>query len=110
MMAYKDSCDGCPRVSVWSSPTVKVQGAAAGNAESDNARVIAEQAGRLQSSGDLRSHCSWYFVTQNPSMLREPRGDENRIADAGNASSPAKPVEDLPEHGAADEAAGEIAC
>ena len=47
MMAYKDSCDGCPRVPVWSSPTVKVQGAAAGNAESDNARVIAEQAGRV---------------------------------------------------------------
>ena len=47
MMAYKDSCDGCPRVPVWSSPTVMVQGVAAGNAESNNARVIAEQAARV---------------------------------------------------------------
>ena len=47
MMSYKDSCDGCPRVPVWSSPNVMVQGVPAGNAESDNARVIAEQAARV---------------------------------------------------------------
>ena len=48
MMSYKDSCDGCPRVPVWSSPMVKVQGVPAGNAASDdNARVIAENAARV---------------------------------------------------------------
>lgn len=47
MMAYKDGCDGCPRVPIWSSPMVKVRGVAAGNAQSDNARVIAENAARV---------------------------------------------------------------
>jgi hypothetical protein len=47
MMSYKDSCDGCPRVPVWSSPTVRVQGVPAGDALSNNARVIAEQAARV---------------------------------------------------------------
>jgi hypothetical protein len=47
IMAYKDSCGGCPRMPVWSSPTVLVNGEPAGTAEFDNARVIAEQAGRV---------------------------------------------------------------
>ncbi len=47
MMAYKDSCDGCPRVPVWSSPGIAIRGIPAGNAESDNARVIAENAARV---------------------------------------------------------------
>ena len=47
MMSYKDSCGGCPRIPVWSSPVVKVNGVAAGNEISDNARVLAEEAGRV---------------------------------------------------------------
>lgn len=47
MMGYKDSCDGCPRIPVWSSPAIKIKGAPAGDAMSDNARVIAEEAARV---------------------------------------------------------------
>jgi hypothetical protein len=47
MMAYKDSCDGCPRVPVWSSPRIMIRGVPAGNVESDNARVISENAARV---------------------------------------------------------------
>ena len=47
MMGLKESCGGCPRVPVWSSPTVLVNGEPAGTAEFDNARVIAEQAARV---------------------------------------------------------------
>jgi hypothetical protein len=47
IMSSKESCGGCPRVPVWSSPTVLIKGEAAGTAELDNARVIAEQAARV---------------------------------------------------------------
>ena len=47
IMSYKDSCGGCPRIPVWSSPKVLVKGEAAGTPELDNARVIAEQAARV---------------------------------------------------------------
>jgi len=47
MMSYKESCDGCPRVPVWSNPDLKVRGERAGDAKSNNARVIAEQAARV---------------------------------------------------------------
>lgn len=47
MMSYKDSCDGCERRPIWSSPQVKVKGAAAGDSNTDNARVIKEQAHRV---------------------------------------------------------------
>jgi hypothetical protein len=47
IMSYKDSCGGCPRIPVWSSPKVLVKGEAAGTPELDNARVIAEQAKRV---------------------------------------------------------------
>ena len=47
IMSYKESCGGCPRVPVWSGPKVMVRGEAAGTDELDNARVIAEQAGRV---------------------------------------------------------------
>ena len=47
MMSYKDSCDGCERRPVWSSPDVKVEGVAAGDKNTDNARVIKEQARRV---------------------------------------------------------------
>jgi Metallo-peptidase family M12 len=47
IMSSKESCGGCPRVPVWSSPNVLVKGEAAGTANLDNARVIAEQAARV---------------------------------------------------------------
>jgi hypothetical protein len=47
MMSYKDSCDGCPRRPIWSSPGVKVDGVAAGDAETNNAKVIREGAARV---------------------------------------------------------------
>jgi hypothetical protein len=47
IMSSKESCGGCPRVPVWSSPTVLIKGEAAGTAELDNARVIAKQAARV---------------------------------------------------------------
>src|ERR1700674_5550256 len=40
IMSYKSSCGGCPRLAVWSNPTIKIQGEPAGTAQADNARVI----------------------------------------------------------------------
>ena len=47
IMSYKDSCGGCPRIPVWSSPKVLIKGEPAGTPDLDNARVIAEQAVRV---------------------------------------------------------------
>ncbi|HET6927569.1 MAG TPA: M12 family metallo-peptidase [Hyphomicrobiaceae bacterium] len=47
IMSYKESCGGCPRLPVWSSPFVKVKGEPAGTPDLDNARVIVEQAARV---------------------------------------------------------------
>ena len=47
IMSYKESCNGCPRLPIWSSPKVLIKGEPAGTADLDNARVIAEQAGRV---------------------------------------------------------------
>ncbi len=47
IMSYKESCGGCPRLPVWSGPTVMVRGEPAGSPELDNARVIREQAARV---------------------------------------------------------------
>ena len=47
IMSYKSSCGGCPRLAVWSNPTIKIQGEPAGTAQADNARVILEQAERV---------------------------------------------------------------
>jgi hypothetical protein len=47
IMSYKESCGGCPRLPVWSSPKVMIKGEVAGTPELDNARVIAEQAARV---------------------------------------------------------------
>lgn len=47
VMSYAESCDGCPRLPIWSNPEVKVGGVAAGDAISDNARVISEAALRV---------------------------------------------------------------
>ncbi len=47
IMSYKASCGGCPRLPVWSSPTLRIKGEAAGSPELDNARVISEQSARV---------------------------------------------------------------
>lgn len=47
MMSYKDTCNDCPRLPVWSSPRVTVRGVAAGSERHDNARVIAAGAARV---------------------------------------------------------------
>jgi hypothetical protein len=47
IMSYKASCDGCPRVPIWSNPTIKFKGDTAGTLDADNARVILEQAERV---------------------------------------------------------------
>ncbi|KAB2940180.1 MAG: zinc-dependent metalloprotease [Hyphomicrobium sp.] len=47
MMSYEESCDGCPRLAVWSNPRIKVRGVAAGDAMADNARAILEGAARV---------------------------------------------------------------
>ena len=47
IMSYKESCGGCPRLPVWSSPKVRIEGEPAGTPELDNARVILEQAARV---------------------------------------------------------------
>ena len=54
IMSVRESCGGCPRVPVWSSPMVLVNGERAGTAELDNARVIAEQAARVSQHGAAR--------------------------------------------------------
>jgi hypothetical protein len=47
IMSYRSSCGGCPRLPFWSSPTVKVRGEPAGSIDTDNARVLLEQAERV---------------------------------------------------------------
>lgn len=44
MMSYKATCNGCPRLPVWSTPAPVVNGKPAGDSENDNARVIRERA------------------------------------------------------------------
>lgn len=47
MMSYEQSCDGCPRLPVWSNPDVRIQGEPAGSDLANNARAIREGAGRV---------------------------------------------------------------
>jgi hypothetical protein len=47
IMSYKASCDGCPRVPIWSNPTIYYRGDRAGTVDADNARVILEQVERV---------------------------------------------------------------
>ena len=49
IMSYKASCGGCPRLPIWSSPSVLIDGEPAGTTEQNNARVIAEEAKRVAS-------------------------------------------------------------
>jgi hypothetical protein len=55
IMSYKDSCDGCERRPVWSSPDIKVEGVTPGDGNTDNARVIKEQSGRVAGFRSLSS-------------------------------------------------------
>jgi Metallo-peptidase family M12 len=73
MMSYKDSCGGCMRLPVWSSPQVMVGSVPAGDAASDNARVIAENAARVAGFHlDLGS-----AGTGIGGANRQPRGQES---------------------------------
>jgi hypothetical protein len=47
IMSYKESCDGCSRLPVWSGPNVMVNGEPAGSVDLDNARVVREHADRV---------------------------------------------------------------
>jgi hypothetical protein len=47
IMSYKASCNGCPRLPFFSNPTIKVRGEPGGAIDTDNARVILEQAERV---------------------------------------------------------------
>jgi hypothetical protein len=47
IMSSKSSCGGCERVPVWSNPEVLVRGERAGDADSNNARVLLGEAARV---------------------------------------------------------------
>ncbi|MFV0297198.1 MAG: M12 family metallo-peptidase [Hyphomicrobiaceae bacterium] len=47
VMAYKEGCEGCPRLPLWSSPDRLVSGGPAGDKLDNNARVVIEQARRV---------------------------------------------------------------
>jgi peptidyl-Asp metalloendopeptidase len=49
IMSYKDACNGCPRLPVWSNPLVRIGGEPAGTVELNNARIIAQNAARVAS-------------------------------------------------------------
>jgi hypothetical protein len=63
IMSYKESCGGCPRLPVWSSPKVLIGGDPAGTLNEDNARVIAEQAARV---ANFRSSRTKQLYTARP--------------------------------------------
>src|SRR5262245_59536386 len=47
IMGSRETCAGCPRIPVWSSPTVLVKGEPAGTFTRDNAGLIAREAQRV---------------------------------------------------------------
>jgi peptidyl-Asp metalloendopeptidase len=49
IMSNKDACGGCPRLPVWSNPTVLIAGEPAGTNDLNNASVIAANAWRVAS-------------------------------------------------------------
>jgi hypothetical protein len=55
MMSYKSSCNGCPRLPIWSNPDVRIAGEPAGTASANNARVLREQAERVSRFRSNRS-------------------------------------------------------
>jgi hypothetical protein len=78
IMSYKESCNGCPRLLIWSNPRLKIGGEPAGRPNADNARVIAEQAARV---ANFRPSRNKRVYTSSPvpnpvstgSQLIEPR-------------------------------------
>jgi len=75
IMSYRESCGGCPRLPVWSSPKLMIRGEPAGTPQVDNARVIAEQAARVanfRSSRDKRLYISGPI----PSVSSTGTGDQ----------------------------------
>ena len=75
IMSYKESCGGCPRIPVWSSPTVMVRGERAGSAVEDNARVIAEQAARV---ANFRMSRRKQLLSATHSSAKPPTGVADR--------------------------------
>lgn len=49
IMSTKESCNGCPRLPVWSNPLLLIAGEPAGTADLNNAGIIAENAWRVAS-------------------------------------------------------------
>ena len=47
MMAYKNACNGCPRIPYWSNPGIRFRGVPTGTAQANNAAVIRALAGRV---------------------------------------------------------------
>jgi hypothetical protein len=47
IMSYQASCHGCPRLPIWSNPTIMFKGEPTGTVDADNARVILEEANRV---------------------------------------------------------------
>ena len=47
MMAYKNACNGCPRIPYWSNPGIQFRGVPTGTAQADNAAVIRALAARV---------------------------------------------------------------
>ena len=75
IMSYKESCGGCPRLPVWSSPNVLVKGEPAGGPNADNVRVIAEQASRVASFRSSRSK-RIYISGPAPASSTPPAADQ----------------------------------
>jgi hypothetical protein len=66
IMSYKESCGGCPRLPIWSSPKIMINGDAAGTASENNARVIAEQADRVANFRASRRENRDYIAAPAP--------------------------------------------
>ena len=69
IMSYKESCDGCPRLPIWSNPKIVINGEVAGTLNEDNARVIREQAERVANFRASRRDSRAYIAAPIP---REP--------------------------------------
>jgi hypothetical protein len=75
IMSYKESCGGCPRLPVWSSPNLLVRGEPAGGPNADNVRVIAEQASRVASFRPSRNK-RVYISGPAPGSSTAPAADQ----------------------------------
>jgi hypothetical protein len=76
IMSYKESCGGCPRLPVWSSPKLVVGGDRAGTQNEDNARVIAEQAQRVANFRSSHSRPA-YIAGPGPATSASSTADQN---------------------------------